>query len=55
MQFLGLDEGLEIVKSIELSAKEKNNLNLLPEKIQRVVIICNTALEQLQGELERIS
>ncbi len=54
MQFLGLDASLELVKSIELSAKEKTNLQNLPEKINTVVLSCEAALQQLETELLKI-
>ena len=54
LQFLGLTEMLDLVKSIEISAKEKTNLHLLPEKINTVVLSCRSALDQLQAELSKI-
>ncbi|MFI5172652.1 MAG: ATP-binding protein [Chitinophagales bacterium] len=54
LQLLGLDETLDLVKSVELSAKEKSNLHLLPEKINTVVLSCESALRQLQAELEKL-
>ncbi len=54
MQFLGLSHMLDLVKSIELSAKEKTNLQGLPEKVNKVVLACHSAMEQLKSELEKI-
>lgn len=54
LQFLGLTETLETAKFIEISAKEKTNLHLLPEKINTVALSCETALLQLQAELEKL-
>jgi len=54
MQFLGLDDMLELMRSIELSAKEKNNLQALPEKVNKVVLACDAVMEQLRHELEKI-
>ncbi|MBC8047407.1 MAG: Hpt domain-containing protein, partial [Fimbriimonadaceae bacterium] len=54
MQFLGMSDTLEVVKSIELSAKEKTNLQQIPEKINRVVQDCTLALQELEKELEKI-
>ncbi len=55
MQFLGLDEALELVKSIEQIAKEKTMIHFLPDKIQRIEDICRLAMLQLEAELEKIS
>ena len=54
LQFLGLGEMLDLVKNIEVSAKEKTNLHLLSEKINTVVLSCRSALDQLQTELTKI-
>lgn len=54
MQFLGLKETLDNVKSVELYAKEMKNLELIPEKVSRVEQDCRQALIALQEELEKI-
>ena len=54
MQYLGLNDVLNLVKDIELSAKEKTNLELLPEKINTVVLSCEPALSQLKQAFEKI-
>ena len=54
MQYLGLNDVLNLVKDIELSAKEKTNLELLPEKINTVVLSCEPALSQLKLAFEKI-
>lgn len=54
MQFLGLGDMLELVKSIELSAKEKTRLDALPEKVNKVVLACQSAMNELKAELDKI-
>jgi PAS domain S-box-containing protein len=54
MQFLGLKNTLEYVKFIELSAKEKINLTLLPDKVNQVAADCEEAVEYLKDELNKI-
>ncbi len=54
IQLLGLEETMDLVKSVEIWAKEKTNLHLLPEKINTVVLSCESALRQLQAELEKL-
>ena len=54
IQYLGLTDVLHLVKDIELSAKEKTNLDLLPEKINTVVLSCEPALSQLKLAFEKI-
>ncbi len=54
MQFLGLADLLDQVRSIELSAKEKSNLQTLPEKVNKVVLACESVVEQLRDELDKI-
>lgn len=54
MQFLGLETTLELVKSIELCAKERTELTYLHDKIRQVADDCNRAMELLNKELEKI-
>ncbi|MBC8173002.1 MAG: response regulator [Chitinophagales bacterium] len=54
MQFLGLKHTLETVKAIELSAKNRTELNDLPDKISQVIKDCEAALRSLKLELEKI-
>jgi PAS domain S-box-containing protein len=54
LQYLGLTETLELTREIELSAKEKTNLQLLPEKINTVVLSCESAISQLKTAFEKI-
>ena len=54
MQFLGLGDMLDLVKSIELSAKEKTHLETLPEKVNKVVLACQSAMGELKTELDKI-
>lgn len=54
MQFMGMKATLEKVKFIELSAKEKKNLELLAEKVNSVAEDCEQAVHELKQELDRI-
>jgi len=54
LQYLGLDETYEMVKSIEAAAKEKSDLKAIQEKINIVILSCESALIQLQTALEKI-
>lgn len=55
MQFIGLAETLLAVKEIEINAREGKSLDAIPEKIKTVVADTNSAMKQLEIELERIS
>nr|HPR28943.1 ATP-binding protein [Chitinophagales bacterium] len=54
MQFLGLEDTLETVKFIEVSARERTHLEQIPEKVRSVVQVCTRALGALQEEIDRI-
>lgn len=54
VEFMGLKETLETLKSIELSAKERTGLDLLEPKINTVILSCRSALTGLQEELDKI-
>ena len=55
MQFIGLPDTLQLVKQIENNAREGKYLDTLNEKIKNVVLEANSAMKQLEIELERIS
>jgi PAS domain S-box-containing protein len=54
MQFLGLHDTLEVIKFIELSARERSNLSILPDKVDLVKEVCIQCLEQLKQEIDKI-
>jgi CheY-like chemotaxis protein len=54
MQFLGLHDTLEVIKFIELSARERSNLTILPDKVDLVKEVCKQCLEQLEKEIDKI-
>ncbi len=54
LQYMGLDETFEMVKSIEAAAKEKSDIKVIQEKINTVILSCESALIQLQSALEKI-
>ncbi|KRP08809.1 MAG: hypothetical protein ABR94_04115 [Sphingobacteriales bacterium BACL12 MAG-120802-bin5] len=54
MQFLGLNDTLDQVKFIELSAREKVNLPEVHERIKKVTEVCNEVMEGIRLEIQRI-
>lgn len=55
MQFIGLPDTLQLVKQIENNAREGKYLDTINESIKNVVLEANSAMKQLEIELERIS
>ncbi|HMU70613.1 MAG TPA: Hpt domain-containing protein, partial [Chitinophagales bacterium] len=54
LQYMGLKETLELAKSIELAAREKVDVDQLPERINNVILTCKAALTSLSAELEKM-
>lgn len=54
LQYMGLKETLELAKSIELTAREKVDVDQLPERINNVILTCKAALTSLSAELEKM-
>jgi CheY-like chemotaxis protein len=54
VEFMGMRSTLETLRSIELSARDRQNLELLPDKIKDVLLSCRSALQALQEELDKM-
>jgi len=54
INYLGLKEGLEIVSQMEHYGRDQEQLDLLPELIQRLEKILNIALEELKSEKQNL-
>lgn len=54
VEYMGLKDMLEIVKSIELAAKEKQGLEGLEDKINTVILSCNAALDAMRTEFSKL-
>lgn len=52
--FVGLKELKEPIQNIETYAKEKSNLSSIPELVSQVVAVCNTAINELKEEIEKL-
>ncbi len=54
VEFMGLKETLDTLKTIEISAKERTGLDLLAPKINTVILTCRSALNSLRNELDKL-
>lgn len=54
LQYMGLDDTFEMIKSVEVAAKEKTDIKAIQAKINTVILSCEAALIELQSALEKI-
>lgn len=54
VEFMGLKDTLDTLKTIEISAKERTGLDLLAPKINTVILTCRSALNSLRNELDKL-
>ena len=53
-QFVGIKELQDVIVNIEKYAKERSNLDLLPQLLSQLITIYDASVKELEGEVKKL-